>query len=76
MGLFLCMCGLDGLIPTSSENFMSITPFENLLRKLLPLTAVLTAVIFNDWKIGSAYTGRYARSSRTTCWKRQAQVNL
>lgn len=34
MALFLFVCRLDGLLPTSGKNFMSIAPFEiYLLRK-------------------------------------------
>lgn len=46
---FLWMSGLDGLLPTSGDNFITIAPFETyLLRKLL-----LFAIIFcyEFWKI-------------------------
>lgn len=42
MALFLFVCRLDGLLPTSGKNFMSIAPFEiYLLRKKKVFNACL-----------------------------------
>lgn len=51
MALFLFVCRLDGLLPTSGKNFMSIAPFEIYLEKKRVFNACLClsrAFYYND----------------------------